>query len=171
MRIERETPADVAAIRGVLTAAFDDQGPDQPAEVALVDMLRSGDAWLPQLSLVARDATGALVGQVICTRGYVDRAPALALGPLAVHPVHQRRGYGTALMHAVLGAAEALGEPLVACLGDPSYYARFDFVPSTDHGIQPPVQEWQPHFMVRTLTAHDRSVRGRFTYADAFMAT
>jgi putative acetyltransferase len=29
-------------------------------------------------------------------------------------------------MHAVLGAADALGEPLAALLGDPAYYCWFD---------------------------------------------
>jgi putative acetyltransferase len=39
------------------------------------------------------------------------RRPALGLGPLTVEPAWQRRGVGSALMHTVLGAAGALGEP------------------------------------------------------------
>ncbi|WP_442791484.1 hypothetical protein [Micromonospora sp. NBC_01813] len=44
-------------------------------------------------------------------------------------------------MHAVLGAAEALDEPLVVLLGDPAYYQRF--------GLRPPAP-------------------GRFRYAEPF---
>jgi hypothetical protein len=38
-------------------------------------------------------------------------------------------------MHAMLGAADALDEPLVAVLGEPSYYARYGFRPSAKYGI------------------------------------
>ena len=64
---------------------------------------------------------------MVCSRGHVDQAPVLALGPLSVRPDRQRGGVGSALMHAVLGAADALGEPLVALIGNPAYYRRFGF--------------------------------------------
>ena len=54
----------------------------------------------------------------------------LALGPLSVRPDRQRQGVGSALMHAVLGAADALGERLVALLGSTAYYPRFGFRPA-----------------------------------------
>src|SRR5215472_4523932 len=133
VHVRRETAADVEAIRAVLAAAFARAGapPDGiPPEVALVDDLRAGDAWLPALSLVATGTGGDVVGYVLCTRGRVGSAAALALAPLCVHPRHQRRGVGRALMHTVLGAADALGEPLVAVLGDPAYYSQFDFGPA-----------------------------------------
>ncbi|BFU44582.1 N-acetyltransferase [Krasilnikovia sp. MM14-A1004] len=139
-----------------------------PAEASLVDELRADPGWIPALSLVAVDAGGAVVGHVVATRARVGSAPALGLGPLSVHPDHQRRGVGSALMHAVLGAADALDEPVVVLLGDPAYYGRFGFVPATDHGIVAPVDEWEPYFQVRTLTAHDPLVRGGFAYAEPF---
>jgi len=123
---------------------------------------------LPALSLVAVEpAGGDLVGHVVCTRGAVDASPALGLGPIAVRPDRQRRGVGTALMHAVLGAAEALGESLVALLGAPHFYSRFGFRASTEYGIAAPDPVWGAHFQVRTLSA-DRPVPGRFTYAEPF---
>jgi putative acetyltransferase len=168
--IRRETPGDLDAIRAVTTAAFarPEQPDTTPPETKLVDNLRAGSAWLPALSLVATSPSGIVVGHVLATRGHVDSAPALGLGPLSVHPAHQRRGVGTALMHAVLAAADALDETLVVLLGDPTYYRRFGFQPSTDHHIQPPVAQWQPHFQARTLTAHDPAVRGTFSYAEPF---
>lgn len=168
MHIRRETPGDAAAIHAVTTAAFARPDQSAPDEARLVDELRADPAWLPALSLIATDPGGTVIGHVLITRGHIGSTPVLGLGPLSVHPDHQRRGVGSALAHAVLGAADALDEPLVALLGDPRYYQRFGFQPSTAHGIQPPVAAWQPHFQVRPLTAHDPAVRGTFTYAPPF---
>jgi putative acetyltransferase len=168
--IRRETSDDVDAIRTVTTAAFAPlDRPDAPvAEATLVDALRAHSAWLPKLSLVAVDPNGEVVGHVLCTRGHVGSVPALAAAPLSVRPDRQRAGIGSALMHAVLGAADALGEPLVALLGDPKYYDRFGFRPSLDHHIAAPVAEWEPHFQVRTLTAFNPRTAGTFTYPAPF---
>ncbi|MGE5293141.1 MAG: GNAT family N-acetyltransferase [Micromonosporaceae bacterium] len=169
--IKREAPADIEAIRGVIAAAFAcEKTPGQiPLEVALVDELRASPAWLPELSLVAIGRDGDITGHVVCTRGWVGSSAALALGPLGVRPDQQRHGTGSALMHAVLGAADALGEPLVAVLGDPRYYARFGFRPAQEYGIAPPVDSWRPHFQVRTLTAYAPSLQGAFTYPEPFV--
>jgi putative acetyltransferase len=170
MLIRRETAADTSGIRAVTTAAFTRSGHPgmAPPEAALVDELRASPAWLPPLSLIAAGRDGQIIGHVLCTRGHVGGAPVLALGPLSVQPDHQRRGVGSALMHAVLGAADAIGEPLAALLGNPAYYARFGFVLSSRYAIQPPVPEWQPHFQVRALTGYRPSLGGTFRYPEPF---
>jgi putative acetyltransferase len=160
--IRRETPRDIPAIHAVTEAAF-----GREAEARLVSDLRAGPAWLPALSLVATSAD-TVIGHVVCSRAHVSDAPVLGLGPLSVHPDHHRRGVGSALVHAVLGAADALSEPLVALLGDPGYYHRFGFALSSSYGIHPPVADWQPHFQVRPLAAYTPALRGSFTYAEPF---
>jgi putative acetyltransferase len=163
-----ETPGSVLTDPTDPTNPPDRTNPHDPAEATLLDNLRVDDAWLPALSFVAVDpSTSAIIGHVVCTRAAVDTRPALGLGPLAVRPDRQRQGVGTALMHAVLGAADALDEPLVALLGDPEYYRRFDFHPSSVYGILPPNPQWGRYFQVRTLTAY-RPMAGTFTYAGPF---
>ncbi|MFP8940870.1 GNAT family N-acetyltransferase [Streptomyces fenghuangensis] len=172
MLIRRESPADVSAVRAVTGAAFAARSQTPvPVEVTLLDELRRCEAWLPTLSLVAEGPGGEVVGHVVCTRGHIGTAPALGLGPVSVHPGHQGRGIGSALTHTALGAADALGEPLVALLGDPAYYRRFGFRTSTEYGITPPDPAWGEYFQVRTLAAYapeDPALRGTFTYAEPF---
>ncbi len=169
MLIRRETTLDREAARSVHEAAFTAPEGGVPAEARLVDDLRRSRSWIPELSLVA-ERDGAVVGHVLCSRGHVGDRPALGLAPIGVLPEHQRAGVGSALMHSVLGAADALGEPLVALLGDPRYYGRFGFEPARRHGIAPPVAEWEPAFQVRPLSNPDPAAGGVFTYAPAFEA-
>jgi putative acetyltransferase len=172
MVIRRERAADQAAIRTVVADAFRDQSPagNVAVEVGLVDALRASAEWLPELSLVAEGDDHAVVGYVVCTRGWVDDEAALGLGPLAVAPSAQGRGTGSALMHAVLGAADALGEPLVALLGHTDYYPRFGLRPASEVGVTPPDPAWASHFQVRTLSTYRPQPRGTFRYAAPFAA-
>lgn len=166
--IRREAPADIPAVRAVTAAAFAKQGTPIPAEVVLLDELHDCEGWLPELSLVAVNERDEVVGHVICTRGHVDTAPVLGLGPLSVRPDQQDRGVGLALVHAVLGAADALGEPLVALLGSPAYYGRYGFRPSAEYGITAPDPDYGGYFQVRTLSAYAPTLRGTFAYATPF---
>ena len=170
MIIRRERPRDVPAVRQVQHRAFASARRPDPVEPGLLDALRADPGWLPRLSLVAEDG-GAVVGHVVCTRGTAGGRPALGLGPIGVLPGHQGRGAGTALLHAVLAAAEALDEPLVALLGDPALYSRFGFRPAAELGLGSPDPAWGRHFQARALTAHDpERHRGAFRYAAPFDA-
>lgn len=160
--IRREQPADIPAIGAVHAAAF-----ETALEKDLVTSLRADKGWLPALSLVALDGD-EVVGHVVCTRGHVGDVPALGLGPLGVLPRLQKSGVGGALMHAVLGAADALDEPVVVLLGHTGYYPRFGFVPASTLGIEAPDPQWGDHFQARPLSTYDPSIRGPFHYAQPF---
>ena len=139
----------------------------EPVEVRLLDELRTCDGWIPELSWVV-EVDGEVVGHDICTRGFVADIACVGLGPIGVRPDHQRSGIGSALMHAMIGAADALGEPLIALLGDPAYYGRFGFVASAEVGVEPPEPVWGEHFQVLRLSAWDDSISGMFRYATPF---
>jgi putative acetyltransferase len=168
--VRREVPGDVEGIRTVHASAFaDPEHPERlPVEVGLVDALRSGGAWLPELSLVAIGPDGTVEGHVVCTRARVGSAAVLGLGPVGVRADLQGRGIGSALMHAVLGAADALDEPLVALVGHADYYPRFGFRPAQEYAITPPVAAWAPNFQVRILTSYSPAIAGEFHYAQPF---
>jgi putative acetyltransferase len=169
MLIRRETAADQTAIHAVHSAAFRREEGVTPIEAPLVDELRAEGDLINALSLVAvRD--GNVVGHVCCSRARLgdDTTAAVGLGPLGVRPEHQAAGVGSALVHAVVAAADALGYGLVVLLGEPAYYSRFGFVTASDLSITAPDPQWGRYFQARTLAAYEPTQAGAFEYAPAF---
>jgi len=121
----------------------------------------------PEFSFTAL-IDGAVVGPVTACEATVAGEPVVAVGPIGVLPDHQGTGIGSALIEALVAAADAAGAPLIALLGAPQYYNRFGFQPATELGVIPPEPEWGNAFQARRLTAYNESVAGRFQYAPAF---
>lgn len=118
--IRSETPADVAAIRDVVIAAF-----PTPGEADLVEALRH--QGLSRLSLVA-EVDGAVAGHILFSPVTIaDAHPGLGLAPVAVHPRLHRQGIGSRLIEEGLRQARASGAHYCVVLGDPAYYERFGF--------------------------------------------
>ena len=136
LEVRRENALDVAGIRGVLLDAF-----GQPEEADLVEALRRGASFMPELSLVAQ-AGDIVVGHILFTRLHVrgdERKPGLALAPMAIRKPFQRLGIGGQLMRAGLAAAREKGEPFVVVLGHPEYYPRFGFERASRFEIRAPM--------------------------------
>ena len=134
-----------------------------------MEQLRDGPWWLPWAALVAVTPSDEVIGHVIATRAFVGStdAPALGVGPLGVAPQWKRKGVGSAVMHALLGAADARAEQLVGLLGEPGYYHRFGFVAAAEYGIVPPDPGWGAAFQARLLTGSGIT-GGAFHYAAPF---
>lgn len=164
LEVRRERVGDATAIRAVHRAAFA-LGGAEPVEVGLVEALWADLGWMPHLALVAV-VRGTVVGHVVATRATVDGAPALGVGPLGVLPAVQRHGIGSALMYALIGAAQASGETLVGLLGEPGFYGRFGFVAAADLGVHAPEPGWGRYF--QALALGDHVPTGTFRYAAPF---
>lgn len=100
--------------------------------------LRDGVAPVAGLSLVARDAAGILGGAIRYWPVRVGDAPALLLGPVAVHPTRQGEGLGGLLIRDSLERARAQGWSRAMLVGDAPYYARFGFARLEDVTMPPP---------------------------------
>ena len=177
MILRREQPTDISVVHQIHVAAFQRQADEEPMEARLLEALRMCDSWQDRFSLVVESGDAAVdpagsgrevIAHAVCTRGHVDDVPVLALGPIAVRPDRQRSGAGSALVHGLIGAADATGEPMIVLLGSPVYYGRFGFVRSSDVGIEPPQPEWHEHFQVRPLSSYRQTIRGGFVYASPF---
>jgi len=126
----------------------------------------AGDV-IPEFSFTAL-TDGGVVGHVTASQATVATDPVVAVGPIGVFPDHQGTGIGSALMGALLAAADAADVPLIVLLGAPQYYSRFGFRPAKELGVIHPKPEWGDAFQARPLTAYAQSVAGRFQYASAF---
>jgi putative acetyltransferase len=140
--IRQENPADHAAIRRVVAAAFGSEG-----EAHLVELIRASGEYRPETALVAA-SDGDIVGHVMVSdaviRGAGGERTISILSPLAVRPDRQGQGVGSALVRAVLSIAERRGDPAVVVEGSPAYYRRFGFEPASRHGISLPLPAWAP---------------------------
>jgi putative acetyltransferase len=170
--IRPESPEDQAAIRRVVSAAFE----HDPSVADLVDLIRESPGFVPGLSLVACRA-GEVEGHVMLSRAeLVDELDVgrwiLTLSPLAVAPVEQGKGIGSALVRAGLAAAEERREPLVVLQGSPRYYPRFGFRDCRTLGIEIELPDWAPRDagMAYPLSTYDSSLRGRLIEPPAFAA-
>ena len=174
MIIREQQAGDYEAIRHVYAEAFRQprfrrpQTPGSvPPEVGLFEALWAAGDTIPELSFTAL-TDGGVVGHVTASEGKVATAPVVAVGPIGVLPDHQGTGIGSALMEALLAAADDRDVPLIVLLGEPYYYSRFGFRPAKEFGVVPPEPEWGDAFQARPLTAYTKSVAGRFHYAPAF---
>lgn len=89
--------------------------------------LRDGVPPVPGLSQVARDSDGILAAAIRYWPVLVGTAPALLLGPVAVHPTRQGEGLGGSLVRDSLAKAAETGWERVMLVGDAPYYQRFGF--------------------------------------------
>jgi putative acetyltransferase len=116
----------------------------RPAEAALVEAVFASKS--ATISLVAQLAPETraqepwpIVGHVLFSPVTIDEKrepPGLGLGPLAVLPLHQRKGFGTQLIAAGLRRARALGYAYIVVLGHPELYPRFGFAPASRFGLR-----------------------------------
>lgn len=124
--IRLESAADTAAILNVVEAAFRNHPHSDGSEPRIVTRLRAeGDL---SISLVA-EVENEIVGHVAFSP--VSITPVVAawygLGPLSVHPMHQSRGIGSALVLRGLGELQAAGAAGCVVFGNAGFYGRFGF--------------------------------------------
>ena len=92
--------------------------------------VREGTDWLPGLSFAALDEDDHLAGTIQCwpvalTDDGGKAHPMIMVGPVAVMPGQQGRGFGKALVTASLSAIDPRAALPQVMIGDPEYYGRF----------------------------------------------
>jgi predicted N-acetyltransferase YhbS len=135
MNVRSETISDYHRIAEINALAFSAYL-KQPlmstfvSEFRLVDALRSGGRFDPDLSLVA-EVGDSVVGHALFYpyRAFVAgvEMPAVSLAPIAVDPAFQGQGLGGHLIQEGHRRARAKGYAYSFLLGHPTYYPRFGY--------------------------------------------
>jgi putative acetyltransferase len=137
--IRAEQPLDLDQIHELHRAAF-----SGPAEADLVDAIRRGPTFVPELSLVAVTDDGSVLGHVLVSRVRLELAATgesidiLALAPIGILAPHRGRGIGSELVVAALERSMLRTEPFVVVLGAAGYFGRFGFTPASEHDVDGP---------------------------------
>ena len=167
--IRPERSADHPVIAEVVRGAFGGH-PDEV--VAFVERIRASEQFIPELALVAEDASGVIAHVMLSWVGVEwGSLPGSSLSPMSVRPDRQRMGVGTRLIRDALGRAEEAGEPAVMVEGIPAYYPRFGFERASALGfVSPHPKIPDDAFMVKRLPGYSPDLAGRVVYPPAFDA-
>ena len=163
--IRPERHEDEAEISRVIEAAFGDR-----SVAIFAEEIRASPGYVPELAFVTEEE-GEIVAHTMLSKVRLEGpdVDVLILTPMSVRPDRQRQGVGTALVEAVIAAADERGEPLVLVEGVPAYYPRFGFRSATAAGFEPPEPDIPDEaWMVLLLRAYDPALRGRVVYPPFF---
>jgi putative acetyltransferase len=165
--IRKEEEKDHKKIYEINKSAF-----GQEDESKLVEKIRSGNNFIPGLSLVA-DIDNGTIGHILFSRIKIVGSSVfetLALAPMAVIPEFQRQGVGSALIKKGIKIVKELGFDSIIVLGHEDYYPKFGFKRASKWDIKCPFEVPGEAFMAIEL--NDRALEGRagtVKYPDEFM--
>lgn len=167
MKIRQEQKSDHKKVYEINKQAF-----NQEDESKLIEKIRVGENFVPELSLVA-ELDGEIVGHILFSKiKIVGKAEyeSLALAPMAVVPELQKQGIGGELVKAGLEIVRKLGFESVIVLGHKDYYPKFGFEKASKWGVKCPFEVPDEAFMAIELVEDSlKGKAGTVQYPEEFM--
>ena len=167
LEIRQETKEDYEKIYNVIKTAFASAEHRNGNEQDLMNDLRKGENFIPELSLVAT-IEDEIVGYILFTKIKIGEAEELTLAPLAALPEYQKQGIGGKLIIEGHKIAKKLGYHYCVVLGSENYYPRFGYVPDIKYGIKAPFEVQSKNFMAIKLNSDEKKIEGIVEYAKEF---
>lgn len=139
--IRPEKPNEREEIRQLVKDSFG-KGTDYSdgiAEARLVEEIRSGAYYIPELALVAefrKKITGFFMISRFPLGGKHDDE-FLMLTPVAVHWQYLRKGIGKNMLEAGIQKAKQMGYKGILVEGNPEFYHKVGFISASNFGIFP----------------------------------
>ena len=148
MIIQQETLNDYNEVYKLIKEAFASGEHADGNEQDLVVALRKSDAFIPELSLVAK-IDNELAGHILFTK-------------------YQRRGIGMALINEGHKIAKSLGYQYSMVLGSETYYPKASYIEAKDLGVEVPKGIPSKNFMAIKLQKTAKPIKGKLIYAKEF---
>jgi predicted N-acetyltransferase YhbS len=139
MKIRQETASDYDEVYRLVKTAFVTSSDSDGTEPDYLNELRKKDVFIPELSLVAENDDGKLIGQIVLYKTAIvttcGELSELLLSPISVHPDYFRRGIARLMTEEALRIAGEMGFRAVFLCGDPEIYKKLGFLPSYRYNI------------------------------------
>lgn len=148
MKIRQETSEDHHTVYEINHLAF-----GQENESRLIEKIRKGETFVPELSLVAEE-DGKVIGHILFSKVKIKGKKtyeSLALAPMSVHPDFQKKGIGSQLITIGLQKVKELNFEHVIVLGHKDYYPKFGFQKASTWNIRCPFEVPDEVFMAIEL--------------------
>jgi predicted N-acetyltransferase YhbS len=144
-----EHPRDYPEIADMVLRSFKEgtNYSDGTGPVALIEEIRGGPYYIPELSFVA-ELDGCMVGHFLFSKFPLSptaqgghngdtRAGIVMLAPVAVHADYLRRGIGQIMLRLGIERVKAKGYRGITVEGNYQFYNSVGFVTSSEYGIYP----------------------------------
>lgn len=173
MIIRREEIHDHNEVFQLIADAFKDEKYTDHQEQFLVERLRKSPSFVPELSLVA-ELDQKIVGYILLTKIKIignesENTTSLALAPVAVLKAYQGRGIGGLLIRKAHEIAKELNFGSVILLGHATYYPKFGYEMTKNHGITLPFDVPEENCMLIELRENAlENIQGMVEYPKEF---
>ncbi|WP_291720128.1 GNAT family N-acetyltransferase [Bernardetia sp.] len=170
--IQQETEQDHTTVFKLIEEAFKKEKYSDKKEQFLVERLRKSEAFIPDLSLLAK-YQDEIIGYILLTkikiRNEEQTFESLALAPVCVAPKFQGKRIGEKLIQKAHSIAKELGYESVVLLGHQDYYPRFGYKPAHTFRIKLPFDVPKENVMAIELKENAlQNVSGIVEYPKAF---
>lgn len=149
-QIREESAKDYPEIYQLIETAFATAKVKDGDEQDFAVSLRNSSNYIPELALVA-ESDNKLIAHIMLTKRYIETGnglyEGLLLAPISVLSEYRDKGVGSSLIREGLKRATEMGFGAVFLCGDPGYYHRFGFRPTSEFGIQPK-QDIPPQYVM-----------------------
>ena len=124
--IRQEEKKDYRAVENMAREAFWNLSVPGCDEHYFIHVMRDHEAYIPELSYVI-EKDNEIIGVVMYTKSKLadekgNEKQIVSMGPLCIHPDHQRMGYGKALLEHTFKLAVEMGYDTVVNFGNPDNY-------------------------------------------------
>jgi putative acetyltransferase len=129
--IRKEESKDYRTVEEITRKAFWNIHAPGCNEHYLVHRMRSHPDFIPELGYVI-EKDGLIIGNIMYARSKLVskndiEKTILTFGPVGIHPEHQRKGYGKALIEYSFSNAIKLKYDVIVIYGNPGYYVQLGF--------------------------------------------
>lgn len=158
MTIRQEQPADYREVELLTREAFWNVYAPGCVEHYVLHTYRTHPDFIPELDLVMEE-DGKIIGHVMYSKAGImeengNIIPAWTFGPISIHPLYKRKGYGLKLLQYSIEKARKMGIGVLCMEGNIDFYKHAGFVLACTlkiHYHTEPKESEVPYFLAQEL--------------------